>query len=266
MPIEVEGEVRVISREQFYQIDERVVGIVFGVHNEFGRLLGERLYQEEIAVRCREAGMRIDRELRIRVSFEDFVKEYFVDLLANFGGPFETKAVEDLINEHDAQLLNYLFLLGLNHGSLINVRSPSVERRFISTSLTPKTRKQFDVQMLAWREPTPAFGRLKETMTALLTDWGAFLDFRLYREALVHFLGGPESVIRDQPVFSGTRLVGRQKVHMLDDEFAFTLTATKSGKNMATHLKRFLEHTRLRGVAWVNLNRHVVEFTTISSG
>lgn len=191
------------------------------------------------------------------------MKEYFVDLLANLGAPFETKAAEDLINEHEAQLLNYLFLLGLNHASLINMRSPSVERRFISTSLTPEARKRVEVQLLGWSEPAPAFGKLKETMAALLADWGAFLDFRLYREAFVHFLGGPEAIIRDQPVFSGTRLVGRQKVHMLDDDFAFTVTATKSGKNMATHLKRFLEHTRLRGVAWVNLNRHDVEFATI---
>ena len=33
---------------------------------------------------------------------------------------------------------------------------------------------------------------------------------------------------------------------------------------MRDHLQRFLHHTRLKAGQWINLNRHVVEFTTLS--
>ena len=33
---------------------------------------------------------------------------------------------------------------------------------------------------------------------------------------------------------------------------------------MRDHLERLLDHTRLKVVQWINLNRHVVEFTTLS--
>src|SRR5437763_12695734 len=31
------------------------------------------------------------------------------------------------------------------------------------------------------------------------------------------------------------------------------------------HLDRLLHHTQLKAIQWINLNRHVVEFTTLSS-
>ena len=52
---------------------------------------------------------------------------------------------------------------------------------------------------------------------------------------------------------------------MLSPEFALAFSALKSGrKGMMTHQQRFLRHTPLKGIAWINLNGHNIEFTTIS--
>ena len=41
MPIEVDSEIRVFSEDEFHSIAEKVIGIVFGVHNNLGRLMDE---------------------------------------------------------------------------------------------------------------------------------------------------------------------------------------------------------------------------------
>ena len=56
--------------------------VVFDIHNEFGRLLDEDLYKSEISARCAAAGIHpAEREVRLRVSYNGFIKDYFMDLL-----------------------------------------------------------------------------------------------------------------------------------------------------------------------------------------
>ena len=37
MPIEVDSEIRIFKQDEFHALAHRVMGVVFGVHNEFGR-------------------------------------------------------------------------------------------------------------------------------------------------------------------------------------------------------------------------------------
>jgi len=105
MPIECTEKIRAATREEFYQIDQRLLGVAYDVQNQFGRFLNERLYQNEISERCTDLfGLELVQEMEIRVSFRDFVKEYFVDLLVNQSVPIETKTVEKLTQAHEAQL------------------------------------------------------------------------------------------------------------------------------------------------------------------
>ena len=41
MPIVVDSEVVVFTKDEFHTLAERVIGIVFGIHNDFGRLMNE---------------------------------------------------------------------------------------------------------------------------------------------------------------------------------------------------------------------------------
>ena len=87
----------------------------------------------------------------------------------------------------------------------------------------------------------------------------------LYREALVHFAGGPLKVCQAVEVFSGPRQVGVQNLNLLNQSTAFAVSSKpRDAGAMRDHLERLLHHTRLRVVQWINLNRHVVEFTTLS--
>jgi len=122
------------------------------------------------------------------------------------------------------------------------------------------------VNKIGWRAVTPEFEQLQILLIALLREWGALLDFRLYREALTHLLGGADNVIKRIPVRSQGRVIGNQEVHMLTDDFAFAVSAIKTGRpGMLDHQRRFLNHTHLHGIAWINLKGHEIEFTTILS-
>ena len=89
----------------------------------------------------------------------------------------------------------------------------------------------------------------------------------LYREGLVHFLGGAAAVTRPIQIFSGSRAVGTQRLNLITDEAAFALTMLQGNSGtMREHLRRLLGHTGLRHIHWINLNRHRVEFVTLSSG
>ena len=66
-------------------------------------------------------------------------------------------------------------------------------------------------------------------------------------------------------VFSGQRKLCAQYLNLLDEYTAFAVTSKpRSTGTMREHLERLLQHTRLKAVQWINLNRHVVEFTTLS--
>jgi GxxExxY protein len=266
MPIEVEGgPLRLISQNEFQELDYAVMGIVFQIHNQFGRLLDEWLYKRELASRCRASGISAEREVRVFVTHRSFAKEYKIDLLFHRSTIYELKTVERLAPSHEIQTLNYLLLTGTNHGKLVNLRPDRVEWRFVSTHLTPELRHRFTIDDSGWRDVNLASQKLKQWMLDLLNDWGAFLDFHLYREALTHFLGGAEAVIQPVLVYSDDREIGYQDVHLATEDTAFAVSELDdSDHNMRTHLSRLLAHTRLRHLQWINLNHHVVQFATLT--
>lgn len=262
MPIEVTTEITVLDQAEFYALNPRVLRIVFDVHNEFGRFLDEALYKTEIAARWEMAGLG---KVQINVRHETFCKSYFMDLLFNNGLMLEVKVAESLISAHRTQGLNYMFLAGLRHALLANLRPERVEHEFLSTTLTPTERRRFSLVDAGWLAVDEESRSFRERLAALLTDWGAFLEVSLYREALAHFFCGLQGAAGAVPVYSGGRLIGNQAVHFLNPDTAFAITAsTKNRAGMAEHQRRFLNHTPLKHIQWVNLNRHDIEFTTLT--
>jgi len=266
MPIVPSVEIRIFTQEEFHDVDRRVMGVVFDAHNDFGRFLDEVLYKREIAATCAERGiLPAEKEVPIRVTHGSFCKDYFMDLLFCRGVVFELKVVEALSPAHRAQALSYLFLTGTQHGKLVNLRPEKVQPEFVSTGLTEESRRRFSVIDASWRDVNTESAWLKGKMVDLLNDWGAFLEIGLYRDAITHFLGGPGKVIRPVEIFSSRGLLGEQDVHLLAPDTAFAFSAvTDRVDAMREHQLRFLKHSALCHIQWINLNRHRIEFTTLS--
>jgi len=266
MPIEVFSEIRIFDQPEFHALDHRIMPVVFEIHNEFGRFLDEAVYKRAIAARVAKASLAsVEREVRIRVTHEGFAKDYFMDLLFDHALMLEAKAASAISPAHRNQSLNYLFLSGMQHGRLVNMRSEKVQHEFVSTHLTPQLRRQFALVDKGWHEINSESKWLKEMIAALLVDWGAFLDIALYQEAITYFLGGPEKVYLPVEIFAdSSQSIGFQKSHLLTDDMAFAFSAVgRSRERMKEHQLRFLRHTRLRYIQWVNFNRDQIEFTTL---
>jgi GxxExxY protein len=259
MPIKVPPGLRRLSYEQFAQAAYQVMDVVFAVHKELGRLFDETVYQTEIARRLKDARV----EVPIEVSFEGSCKTYYLDLVFGGGAVFELKAVEALTDRHRAQLLNYLLLAELLHGKLLNMRLEAVEHEFVNAAVAREDRIRFAVEDRDF-SIVGGGGVLRDLIVSMLRDWGVGLDIGLYEEALTHFLGGSEQVLQPVAIFVGGGKAGNQARPLAAPGVAFKISALGQGRQRyESHLRRFLAHTSLECLQWINVGRKVITFKTI---
>lgn len=263
MPIECSVEICAPEQERFHALDKVVMRHAFDLQNTLGRFFDERIYQDELALRCGESGIRCLREVELRVCHKTFEKSYYLDLLVEQGSAYELKTVESLANAHQNQLLNYLLLTGTSHGKLINFRPSSVESRFVSTRLSHSDRMSFQLTESEWHR-CDANTRLRSALIDLLADWGTHLDINLYREALLHLLDSPESGFFPVIIQVNDRTVGSQKMCLLNPENAWHLTAIKTNwHSHESNIRRLMHHTNLRSIHWINLHQNQVTLKSL---
>ncbi len=264
MPIKLGFEAKPISYEDFHSLDYQIMGIVFSIHRDLGRFWKEKIYQTELAYRCQQAGFEnVATEVPIHVSYKNFIKVYYIDLLIN-NVIYELKTAQTLTGEHEKQTINYLMLTGMNHAKLINMRPASVQHRFISTNITPQRRYNFSIDDKQWCDVNKQSTWLKQVFHELLNEWGVFLDITLFYDAVVHFRGDEDVVVHEIEVKNGLRVLGRQKTHLIAREVAFHISSvTKNEEYYENHLRRFIRYTSLKAIQWINFNYDRVVFKTV---
>jgi len=217
-PITIRG----MSKEEFGALDYAVMRCAFETQKALGRLCDEQVYRNGFAARLGAAGIgQVQTEVPISVSFRDFNKVYRIDLLLNHAAVYELKAAAALVPKHEAQLLHYLFLLDGERGKLVNFRPAKVESSFVNNPVRKDARWKIDLDDGRWTELGERSVQLRELVIALLLDWGGYLDFALYTEALTHLLGGNERVSRMVPLQLEDTVLGNQRVLLLDEKTAF---------------------------------------------
>jgi GxxExxY protein len=260
MPITPLHAVRRLSQDEFQEIAYVVMGHVFEIHNDFGRFFDEDIYKRELACRMPE----VELEFPITLSLGTFSTTYYLDALVAGGGVFEFKTAEAFSPQHRGQLLNYLLLLDLAHGKLVNMRPESVDHEFVNATVRPADRHRFELVTSRWNQSLNGGDRVLESMLALVQDWGAGLELRLYEAALTHFLGGEETVVRKVNVRGQRGIVGQQSMRFAADDVAFKLTAFQSDNHhFEEHARRLMRHTDLRAMLWINIDLERVTLTTI---
>jgi GxxExxY protein len=265
MSISCPVTIRRLTAEEFKDMDYRVMRHAFATQNELGRLCDEHIYQKDLAARLAADGFgRVRCEVPVTVIHDSFRKVYYLDLLVADAALYELKATSALVNDDLNQILNYLFLLDQPRGKLINFRPHSVETQFANTTLQSVDRYEYQMITDRWEETEDRSRLLRRLLVELLADWGAFLNFTLYLEAVTHFLGGESEVVRLIPISRDGLLLGKQRFHHLDNRTGFRITAfTEAPTKVESHLVRLLEHTPLQIIQWVNFNHHRIEMTTL---
>lgn len=265
MPVKLPIALKSPDQRTFGETDYVVMQQAFQCQTELGSLWDELIYQNDLAARLRAIGLTVETEVPITVSHRDFSRQYWLDLVVANANIYELKAAATLVKDHEAQLLNYLFLCESRHGKLVNFRPPKVESRFINTTMTLQQRREVVVDKIRWVEHDESDRLLCQTLAGLLEDWGACLELPLYLEALAHFLGGKANVIRPTTLVRDGVTLGSHLLHFLTPETAFRLTAlTGPRENYERHLLALLKFSPLKNIQWINLERHKVVFTTLS--
>lgn len=265
MPIHCPIAIPNVSSIEFEKIDYRVMGHAFASQNELGRLCDECAYHADLKNRLIIDDFEsVHTEIPIVVAHGNFSKKYFLDLIVG-GVLYELKTDNHLANEHEAQLFNYMFLVGVQRAKLLNFRPAKIQGKLIATPFDSNTRRRFNLLTDSWQDLTPACIQLREILLSLLQDWGAFLELPLYQEALMHFLGGQANVELNAVLTHNGISLGTQKMLRHAPDIAFRLTAVTEGQqHVQSHLQRLLALTQLKAIQWINLNRTQIELTTIT--
>ncbi len=123
-------------REDLNSLTYAVIGAAVEVHKHLGPGLLESAYEECLCHELTLRGLRFQRQVQLPVLYKGIRIQpgYRMDLVVEEKLIVEIKAVERLEPVHEAQLLTYLRLSGLNVGLLINFHVPVLKdgiKRFV---------------------------------------------------------------------------------------------------------------------------------------
>ena len=153
----------------------------------------------------------------------------------------------------------------MHHGKLVNFRPAKVEAKFVNATLTWEDRRRFKISTERWQERDETDRQLLRTVAELVEEWGMCLELALYLEAVCFLLGGEERLLQPVKLARDGVNLGNQFLHLLTSETAFRMTAmTENRLDYEQNLKRLLDSSGLRTIQWVNLERHQVEFVTLT--
>lgn len=112
------------------ELTEEIIGAFFAVYNALGYGFLEKVYVNALKLELERHGLKVVREFPIVVRYlEQTVGEYYADLIVNDLVIVEIKATKTLLQEHEAQLLNYLKATHYEVGLLLNFGPKPEQKR-----------------------------------------------------------------------------------------------------------------------------------------
>jgi GxxExxY protein len=113
-------------------LTQQLIGLFYDVYNELGHGFLESVYQKSYALVLRQAKLRFDEQLPVRVNFRGLdVGDFRADILVESTVIIELKAVQFLESAHERQLMNYLRATSFEVGLLFNFGPKAQVRRLI---------------------------------------------------------------------------------------------------------------------------------------
>ena len=117
------------------EITGKIIEAFYKVNNTLGYGFLEKVYENAMKIELIRMGLKVEQQKNIRVYYEDNeVGDYFADLIVNDIVIIELKAAENLCEDHEAQLVNYLKATNVEVGLLLNFGKKAEFRRKIFTN------------------------------------------------------------------------------------------------------------------------------------
>ena len=119
-----------------------IIGAAIEVHRLLGPGLLESTYEECLCLELTLLGIPFERQVPLPIVYKSMtlLRAYKPDLLVDNAVIVELKTVEKILPVHEAQMLTYLSLSGLERGLLLNFNSVPLKagiRRLNKTKSSP---------------------------------------------------------------------------------------------------------------------------------
>lgn len=103
------------------ELTDKILSAFFDVYNELGYGFLEKVYQNSLFLELKARGFHVEAQKQIKVYYKgQQVGEYYADIVVENLIILELKAVEYMVKEFEAQLINYLRGTDLEVGLLLN--------------------------------------------------------------------------------------------------------------------------------------------------
>jgi GxxExxY protein len=114
------------------ELTRRIIGVFYEVYTELGFGFLESVYEAAMEIALRDAGLMVERQVRVPVYFRgQLVGEFVPDMLVERLVQVELKAIRALDSSSESQCLNALRATSVEVGLLLNFGPKPEFRRFI---------------------------------------------------------------------------------------------------------------------------------------
>ena len=121
---------------KYIKLTEKIIEIFYKVYNKLGYGFLEKIYENAMMIELKKGNINAISQFPIKVSYEgEIIGEYYADIIIDSRVIVEIKASKRLVEENEAQLLNYLRATDVEIGLLLNFGTkPEVKRKAFDNS------------------------------------------------------------------------------------------------------------------------------------
>ena len=115
------------------ELSYKIIGLAMEVYNKLGYGFLEKVYENALMILFQREGIQAEQQVPIKVYFEGkIIGDYVADILVENKIILEIKSVENIIDLHRAQVLNYLTATGFHLAIILNFGKEKLEfERFV---------------------------------------------------------------------------------------------------------------------------------------
>ncbi len=92
------------------ELTDKIIKVFYQVYNGLGYGFLEKVYENAMMIELQSNGLSCVKQQPIKVHYKGMlIGDYFADIIVNDVVIIELKAAEAIVQEHEFQLVNYLY-------------------------------------------------------------------------------------------------------------------------------------------------------------
>ncbi len=113
---------------EYEELTHKIIGAAYKVFNQLGFGFLESVYKKAMLIELTKNNLKVEAEKPLKVYYDNqVVGDFYIDLFVEDFLVVELKSVQNLLKEHEVQLVNYLNALKKDIGLLINFGPSGVD-------------------------------------------------------------------------------------------------------------------------------------------